>query len=315
MVVILLPAAAPSGVEQDRAGCPFTCTVQAPHSAMPQPYLVPVMPRWSRRTHRRGVSRSASTDMGLPLTFRAIIEELLEKNPPQLFSALPADLCRGQVISGRKPCHRDVPAGGREPLAGAETGPLAGLASASGAKVPSRWRWRPTPPRRPPPPRSRIRRSTWRRPRTPSERRLATRRRRLEPSVSDPGQGLAQSHRPRRRATRERARQRPAEFSPVLLFLGVRRPGLPDYRVERLRRAEKNPVVVPVRQRCERRARLGEEARQAALGGGKIRAPCDAFRAEFAHNSGKKTLRRRPALTRFAYVVRSELEVKIPIAR
>src|SRR6266487_516105 len=103
MVVILLPAAAPSGVEQDRAGCPFTCTVQAPHSAMPQPYLVPVMPRWSRRTHRRGVSRSASTDMGLPLTFRAIIEELLEKNPPQLFSALPADLCRGQVISGGNP--------------------------------------------------------------------------------------------------------------------------------------------------------------------------------------------------------------------
>src|SRR5213083_2819646 len=143
MVVILLPAAAPSGVEQDRAACPFTCTVQAPHSAMPQPYLVPVMPRWSRRTHRRGVSRSASTDMGLPLTFRVIIEELLGKNPPQLFSALPADLCRGQVISGGKPCHRDVPAGGREPVAGADTGPLAGLASASGAKVPSRWRWRP----------------------------------------------------------------------------------------------------------------------------------------------------------------------------
>src|SRR6266849_2279535 len=81
MVVILLPAAALNGVEQDRAGCPFTCTVQAPHSAMPQPYLVPVMPRWSRRTHRRGVSGSASTDMGLPLTFSVIIDELLGKNP------------------------------------------------------------------------------------------------------------------------------------------------------------------------------------------------------------------------------------------
>src|SRR5882762_2747208 len=77
MVVILLPAAALNGVEQDRAAWPFTCTVQAPHSAMPQPYLVPVMPRWSRSTHRRGVSASASTDMGLPLTFRVIIEELL----------------------------------------------------------------------------------------------------------------------------------------------------------------------------------------------------------------------------------------------
>src|SRR6266852_7553120 len=79
MVVILLPAAELRDVEQDRAGWPFTCTVQAPHSAMPQPYLVPVIPRWSRRTHRRGVSGSASTDMGLPLTFRVIIEELLGK--------------------------------------------------------------------------------------------------------------------------------------------------------------------------------------------------------------------------------------------
>src|SRR5258706_12413673 len=81
MVVILLPAAELKGVEHDLAGCPFRCTVQAPHSAMPQPYLVPVMPRWSRRTHRRGVSGSASTDMGLPLTFRGIIQKLLGKKP------------------------------------------------------------------------------------------------------------------------------------------------------------------------------------------------------------------------------------------
>src|SRR5438034_10085574 len=99
MVVILLPAAALTGVEQDRADWPFTCTVQAPHNAMPQPHLVPVMPRWSRSTHRRGVSASASTDVGLPLTFRVIIEELLRKNPPRLFSALPADLCRGHARS------------------------------------------------------------------------------------------------------------------------------------------------------------------------------------------------------------------------
>src|SRR5882762_804362 len=79
---------------------------------MPQPYLVPVMPRWSRRTHKRGVSRSASTDMGLPLTFRVIIKELLGKNPPQLFSALPADLCRG-CARGVRSRNRDVPAGAR----------------------------------------------------------------------------------------------------------------------------------------------------------------------------------------------------------
>src|SRR5204863_1578022 len=41
------------------------------------------------------------------------------------------------------------------------------------------------------------------------------------------------------RARQKRQIQKPAKFSPVLLFLGVRRPGLPDYRVERLRRAEK----------------------------------------------------------------------------
>src|SRR5437879_7538218 len=127
MVVILLPAAALKGVEQDLAGCPLTWTVQAPHSAMPQPYLVPVMPRWWRSTHRRGVSRSASTDMGLPLTFRVIIEELLGKNPPQLFSALPAHLCRGQA--GR----REAPPSGRS---GGRTRPGRGRASALAAACP-----------------------------------------------------------------------------------------------------------------------------------------------------------------------------------
>src|SRR5256885_15235989 len=98
---------------------------------MPQPYLVPVMPRWSRRTHRRGVSRSASTDMGLPLTFRVIIKKLLGKNPPQLFSALPADLCRGQARNGgRAPPSGRGSAGGRGPAGGA--GPLAAPASVRG---------------------------------------------------------------------------------------------------------------------------------------------------------------------------------------
>ena len=38
-----------------------SCTVQAPHCAMPQPYLVPVMPSVSRSTHSSGVSGSTST--------------------------------------------------------------------------------------------------------------------------------------------------------------------------------------------------------------------------------------------------------------
>jgi hypothetical protein len=35
--------------------------VQAPHWAMPQPYFVPVIPRWSRSTHSSGVDGSANT--------------------------------------------------------------------------------------------------------------------------------------------------------------------------------------------------------------------------------------------------------------
>src|SRR5262249_15733220 len=65
-----LPAAADSGVWQERVACPFKCTVHAPHRDMPQPYLVPVMLRWSRSTHSRGVSGSASTGIFLPLTVR-----------------------------------------------------------------------------------------------------------------------------------------------------------------------------------------------------------------------------------------------------
>ena len=49
MVVICLPAAALTGSEQERIATPSTCTVQAPHWAMPQPYLVPVRPTCSRR--------------------------------------------------------------------------------------------------------------------------------------------------------------------------------------------------------------------------------------------------------------------------
>src|SRR5262249_33306000 len=49
------------GVIQERVATPPICTVQAPHSAMPQPNLVPVMPRTSRNTHKRGVSPSTST--------------------------------------------------------------------------------------------------------------------------------------------------------------------------------------------------------------------------------------------------------------
>jgi hypothetical protein len=55
-------------VMQERVGAPSICTVQAPHSAMPQPNFVPVIPSTSRKTQRSGVSPSTSTLCVLPLT-------------------------------------------------------------------------------------------------------------------------------------------------------------------------------------------------------------------------------------------------------
>src|SRR3954470_17207189 len=75
MVVTLRPATLDNGVMQARVGAPSTCTVQAPHSALPQPNLVPVMPSTSRNTQSSGVSSSTSTLCCLPLilTLKAIV--------------------------------------------------------------------------------------------------------------------------------------------------------------------------------------------------------------------------------------------------
>ena len=67
MVVICLPATALSGSEHERVGTPSTCTVQAPHWAIPQPYLVPIRPITSRSTHSSGVSGSTSTSCESPI--------------------------------------------------------------------------------------------------------------------------------------------------------------------------------------------------------------------------------------------------------
>src|SRR4051812_22101716 len=74
MVVIFMVAAPETGNTQLRVACPSTCTVHAPQSALPQPYLLPVMLRWSRRTHSNGVSGSTSVSTCLPLIFRLIME-------------------------------------------------------------------------------------------------------------------------------------------------------------------------------------------------------------------------------------------------
>ncbi len=55
------------GMLQERVATPSMCTVQAPHWAMPQPYLVPVRPICSRITQSSGVSGSTSTSRTVPL--------------------------------------------------------------------------------------------------------------------------------------------------------------------------------------------------------------------------------------------------------
>src|SRR6185436_11016313 len=67
MVVMRLPTAALTGITHERVAAPLMWTVQAPHCAMPQPYLVPVRPTCSRSTHSNGVLGSTLTSCVFPL--------------------------------------------------------------------------------------------------------------------------------------------------------------------------------------------------------------------------------------------------------
>src|SRR5262249_26111536 len=67
-MVVTAPVTVPTARIQERVAMPSTCTVQAPHCAMPQPNLVPVSPMTSRSTQRRGISGGMSTVYDFPLT-------------------------------------------------------------------------------------------------------------------------------------------------------------------------------------------------------------------------------------------------------
>src|SRR6202171_2602906 len=67
----------PTANRQDRTGAPSTCTVQAPHCAMPHPNLVPVSPRISRSTQSSGISGGASTFLTSLLIRRLTIGDLV----------------------------------------------------------------------------------------------------------------------------------------------------------------------------------------------------------------------------------------------
>src|SRR5262249_3521219 len=68
MVVTLDVPIESIGVMQERVAFPSMGTVHAPHSALPQPNFVPVMPSTSRSTHNSGVSPSTSAARLTPLT-------------------------------------------------------------------------------------------------------------------------------------------------------------------------------------------------------------------------------------------------------
>src|ERR1041385_9010646 len=74
MVVTSLPSQSPTMRPHERTAFPSTCTVQAPHCAMPQPNLVPVSLSSSRITQRRGVLSSEFAATGLPLRVNETIE-------------------------------------------------------------------------------------------------------------------------------------------------------------------------------------------------------------------------------------------------
>jgi hypothetical protein len=64
---MLFPATLEIGVTQDLTASPLMCTVQAPHTAIPQPYFVPRRLRTSRITHNNGMSPGTSTVIDRPL--------------------------------------------------------------------------------------------------------------------------------------------------------------------------------------------------------------------------------------------------------
>src|SRR2546422_516548 len=96
MVVIFLPSAAATGITQERTAAPSTCTVHAPHCAMPQPYLVPVRPTCSRIAHKRGVLGLTLTSSVLPLIVKRAMGV-----PPGIAGA---GNIRDQASEGKRSC-------------------------------------------------------------------------------------------------------------------------------------------------------------------------------------------------------------------
>src|SRR5262245_8839917 len=76
IVTTFLPATAETGVVHALTAWPPTSTVQAPHTAMPQPNLVPVNPNSSRTTHISGVSGGDADETDFPFRIKLVAMRL-----------------------------------------------------------------------------------------------------------------------------------------------------------------------------------------------------------------------------------------------
>src|ERR1700693_287799 len=102
MVVICLPTASLTTIPQERTATPSMWTVQAPHCAMPQPYLVPVRPTHSRIAHNSGVLGSMSTSCAVPLMVRRAIPILPDQVAPEADAHI---LARGRITYASRGDH------------------------------------------------------------------------------------------------------------------------------------------------------------------------------------------------------------------
>src|SRR5262249_43501491 len=73
MVVMRFPSHSPTGVTQERVALPSMTTVHAPQRPSPQPYLLPVRSKSSRRTLSRLCAGSTLSRCLLPLTCNSAI--------------------------------------------------------------------------------------------------------------------------------------------------------------------------------------------------------------------------------------------------
>src|SRR5678816_1375163 len=78
MVVTRRPSSSDIFVWQARTARPSTWTVHAPHEPTPQPYLVPVSARSSRRYQSSGMAGSPSNVRRAPLIVSEIIARAVE---------------------------------------------------------------------------------------------------------------------------------------------------------------------------------------------------------------------------------------------